>query len=155
MKLTLPIIALVAIQSVFAQTNGTAKFFPYQWTADTLSNGLRVVTVPTEHKNLVALYLIVRVGSRNEVEEGKSGFAHFFEHMMFRGSQNFTPDQRDAIMKKAGAEANAYTTGQQWLPKIDRPPTAGSAHRVLTYDADSDTAVWEGATVKRSDPIPE
>ncbi len=110
MKLTLPIIALVAIQSVFAQTNGTAKFFPYQWTADTLSNGLRVVTVPTEHKNLVALYLIVRVGSRNEVEEGKSGFAHFFEHMMFRGSQNFTPDQRDAIMKKAGAEANAYTT---------------------------------------------
>ena len=110
MKLFLPIIVLVAMQSVFAQTNSISKFFPYAWTMDSLSNGLRVVTVPTEHKNLVAFYLIVRVGSRNEVEEGKSGFAHFFEHMMFRGSENFTPDQRDAIMKKAGAEANAYTT---------------------------------------------
>lgn len=90
-------------------TNG-AKFFPYPWTADTLTNGLRLVTVPTEHKNLVALYIIVRTGSRNEVEPGKSGFAHFFEHMMFRGSENFSSDQRDALMKKAGAEANAYTS---------------------------------------------
>ena len=110
MKFFLPIIVLLAMHSVFAQTNSVSKFFPYPWTMDTLSNGLRVVTVPTEHKNLVALYLIVRVGSRNEVEEGKSGFAHFFEHMMFRGSENFTPDQRDALMKEAGAEANAYTT---------------------------------------------
>jgi zinc protease len=110
MKLSLPIIVLLAMHSVCAQTNSLSKFFPYAWTMDTLSNGLRVVTVPTEHKNLVALYFIVRVGSRNEVEEGKSGFAHFFEHMMFRGSENFTPDQRDAIMKKAGAEANAYTS---------------------------------------------
>ena len=42
----------------------------------------------------------------------------------------------------------------QWLPKIDRPPAAGSMHRVLTYDASTDKAIWEGATVKRSDPIP-
>jgi zinc protease len=68
------------------------------------------VTVPTEHKNLVAFYAVVRTGSRNEVEEGKTGFAHFFEHMMFRGSENFTSSQRDAVMKKAGAEANAYTS---------------------------------------------
>src|SRR6185295_2727725 len=88
----------------------TNKFFPYEYTLDTLTNGLRVVTVPTEHKNLVALYIVVRVGSRNEVEPGKSGFAHFFEHMMFRGSENFTSEQRDAILKRAGAEANAYTS---------------------------------------------
>lgn len=101
---------LLAHSGLAQQTNGTGKFFPFPWKADALTNGLRVVTVATEHKNLVALYLIVRTGSRNEVEPGKSGFAHFFEHMMFRGSENFTPDQRDAIMKKAGAEANAYTT---------------------------------------------
>jgi zinc protease len=53
---------------------------------------------------------VVRVGSRNEVEPGKSGFAHFFEHMMFRGSENYSSEQRDAIMKKAGAESNAYTS---------------------------------------------
>ena len=110
MKRWVLVFLLMGLQGVFAQTNIPSKFFPYSWTVDTLSNSLRVVTVPTEHKNLVALYIVVRVGSRNEVEEGKSGFAHFFEHMMFRGSENFTPDQRDAIMKKAGAEANAYTT---------------------------------------------
>jgi zinc protease len=53
---------------------------------------------------------VVQVGSRNEIEPGKSGFAHFFEHMMFRGSENYTSEQRDAILKKAGADANAYTS---------------------------------------------
>lgn len=100
---------LTLMQGVFAQ-NATNRFFPYPYNVDFLTNGLRIVTVPTDHKNLVALYIVVRVGSRNEVEPGKSGFAHFFEHMMFRGSENFTSDQRDAILKKAGAESNAYTS---------------------------------------------
>lgn len=97
------------MQGVLAQTT-TNRFFPYPYTVDNLTNGLRVVTVPTEHKNLVSLHIVVRVGSRNEVEAGKSGFAHFFEHMMFRGSENYTADDRDAILKEAGAESNAYTS---------------------------------------------
>ena len=44
---------------------------------------------------------------------------------------------------------------RRWLPTVDRPPAPGSAHRVLTYDPATDTAVWEGTTVRRSDPIPE
>lgn len=44
---------------------------------------------------------------------------------------------------------------QKWLPKIDLPPAPNSASRVLTYDKATDEAVWEGATVKRGDPIPE
>jgi hypothetical protein len=44
---------------------------------------------------------------------------------------------------------------RKWLPEIDVPPAPGSAHRVLTYDPSTDEAVWEGQTVKRSDPIPE
>src|SRR5688500_12462629 len=103
-------IAILAIQSAFAQTNGASKFFPYPWTVDTLSNSLRVVTVPTEHKNLVALYIIVRTGSRNEVEPGKSGFAHFFEHMMFRGTKNVSQDARNAFLKEIGADDNGFTT---------------------------------------------
>jgi zinc protease len=75
-----------------------------------LPNGLRLITVPTDYPNLVALYIVVSTGSRNEVEPGKSGFAHFFEHMMFRGSENYTADQREAIFKRAGAETNAYTS---------------------------------------------
>ena len=86
------------------------KLFPYNYTIDDLPNGLRLVTVPTDYPNLVALYIVVATGSRNEVEAGKSGFAHFFEHMMFRGSENYTADQREAIFKRAGAETNAYTS---------------------------------------------
>ncbi|MDZ4287420.1 MAG: sulfatase [Prosthecobacter sp.] len=44
---------------------------------------------------------------------------------------------------------------KKWLPKIDLPPAANSASRVLTYDKTSDEAVWEGQPVKRGDPIPQ
>jgi len=85
------------------------KLFPYSYALDDLDNGLRLVTVPTDFPNMVALYIVVQTGSRNEVEPGKSGYAHLFEHIMFRGSQNYTPEQRDLILKKAGAESNAST----------------------------------------------
>ena len=86
------------------------KIFPYQYFIDDLPNGLRLVTIPTDFPNLVAVYTVVRAGSRNEVESGKSGYAHLFEHLMFRGSEHYTPEQRDAILKRAGADDNAYTT---------------------------------------------
>ena len=86
------------------------KLFPYQYSTDDLPNGLRLITVPTDYPNLVALYIVVQTGSRNEVEAGKSGYAHFFEHLMFRGSENFTADQREEIFKRAGADTNAYTS---------------------------------------------
>jgi zinc protease len=86
------------------------KVFPYQYQVNDLPNGLRVVTVPTDFPNLVSFYLVVGAGSRNEVEEKKSGYAHFFEHLMFRGSENYPPGSFDAIMKKAGASSNAYTS---------------------------------------------
>ncbi len=44
---------------------------------------------------------------------------------------------------------------RRWLPKIDVPPAANSADRVLTYDKLTDEAIWEGRPVRRSDPIPE
>ncbi len=44
---------------------------------------------------------------------------------------------------------------KKWLPSIDLPPAPGSASRVLTYDKSTDEAVWEGTTVKRTDPIPQ
>jgi len=75
--------------------NGASKLFTYPYTIDDLPNGLRLVTVPTDYPNLVSLYVVVSAGSRNEVEAGKSGFAHFFEHMMFRGSENYPSERRE------------------------------------------------------------
>jgi zinc protease len=94
-----------------SQTSAQArKVFPYQYKVQDLPNGLRVVTVPTDYKNLVSLYIVVGAGSRNEVEPNRSGYAHFFEHLMFRGSENFPPGSFDEVMKKAGASSNAYTS---------------------------------------------
>ena len=90
--------------------NGASKLFTYPYTIDDMPNGLRLVTVPTDYPNLVSLYVVVSAGSRNEVEAGKSGFAHFFEHMMFRGSENYPSEKREEIFKRAGADTNAYTT---------------------------------------------
>ena len=111
MKMTyLAFFALFVLFGVTISNAQTRKIFPYEYKIDDLPNGLRVVTVPTDYPNLVALYIVVGTGSRNEVEPGKSGYAHFFEHLMFRGSENFPAGQFDAIMQKAGASNNAYTS---------------------------------------------
>jgi len=99
----------VFYRSWAAGTDAGGKLFPYAYSIDDLPNGLRLVTVPTDYPNMVALYIVVRAGSRDEVEPGKSGYAHLFEHLMFRGSENYTPEQRDAHLKRAGADSNAST----------------------------------------------
>src|ERR1035437_2967837 len=56
------------------------KVFPYDYSQEDLPNGLRLITVPTDYANIVATYIVVQTGSRNEVEPGLTGFAHLFEH---------------------------------------------------------------------------
>ncbi|MFN0156782.1 MAG: M16 family metallopeptidase [Bacteroidota bacterium] len=86
------------------------SIFPYKYQKEVLPNGLHVIMIPMESPGLVAYYSVVRTGSRDEVEQGKSGFAHFFEHMMFRGTKNYPGPVYDSIMTSVGADANAYTT---------------------------------------------
>src|SRR5262245_60715489 len=81
---------------------------PFAATEKTLANGLKVIVVPTGFPNIVSIQIPVQTGSRNEVEPGKSGFAHFFEHMMFRGTAQYPPEKYQAIMTRAGARTNAY-----------------------------------------------
>jgi zinc protease len=101
---------LILCLPLLAMTQTSRKAFAYNYHLDDLPNGLRVITVPTDYPNLVALYIVVQTGSRNEQEKGKSGYAHLFEHLMFRGSEHYTGPQRDQILKRAGANDNAYTT---------------------------------------------
>jgi len=86
------------------------KMFPYAYDQHDFPNGLRLVTVPTDFPNIVALYIVVQTGSRNEIEPGKTGFAHFFEHMMFRGTKAYPTDKYNQVIKEAGASFNAYTS---------------------------------------------
>jgi zinc protease len=86
------------------------SIFPYKYQVEALPNGLKVIMIPMESPGLVAYYSVVRTGSRDEVEPGKSGFAHFFEHMMFRGTKKFPGPVYDSLITNIGANANAYTT---------------------------------------------
>jgi zinc protease len=86
------------------------KAFPYAYDQYDLPNGLRLITVPTDFPHIVAVHIVVHVGSRNELEPGKSGFAHFFEHMMFRGTKRFPKEKYEAVLRQAGAASNAYTS---------------------------------------------
>ncbi len=87
-----------------------APVFSYPYTKEILPNGLTTLVIPMASPGQVAFYSVVRTGSRDEVEEGKSGFAHFFEHMMFRGTKKFPAAEYEAIVSSIGASANAYTT---------------------------------------------
>ncbi len=103
-------ICLLATTLATGASNPPAKVFAFPYSIDDLPNGLRLVTVNTGLPNIVALYTVVRTGSRNEVEPGKSGFAHLFEHLMFRGTEKYPPEKWEAVMQAAGAQTNAYTT---------------------------------------------
>jgi len=86
------------------------EIFPYKTHTEVLANGLTVLLIPMESPGLVAYYSVVRTGSRDEAEPGKSGFAHFFEHMMFRGTKTYPSAVYDSLITTIGASTNAYTT---------------------------------------------
>jgi zinc protease len=80
---------------------------PYQML--TLPNGLRVILSEDHSTPIVHVSVWYHVGSKNE-RPGRTGFAHFFEHMMFKGSKNIEPDSHTSIIAGLGGRSNAYTT---------------------------------------------
>ncbi len=86
------------------------KVFAQNYTLEELENGLKVMVVRTDYPDVVSLQIPVSVGSRDEVEPGKTGFAHFFEHMMFKGSKKYPQDVYADILKNSGVDNRAYTT---------------------------------------------
>ncbi len=85
-------------------------FIPYPIEKFSLDNGLKVIMVQMPESNTVAYWTIVRTGSRDEVEKGVTGFAHFFEHMMFRGTKKYPANIYNQIVSSIGADSNAFTT---------------------------------------------
>jgi zinc protease len=87
---------------------GADGIFPFDYERVQLENGFTAYLVDAGAPGQVAYVTMVRTGSRDEVEEGKSGFAHFFEHMMFRGTEKY-PDY-DGVTSSIGAARNAFTS---------------------------------------------
>jgi zinc protease len=86
------------------------KIFDMPYLMRDLDNGLRVIIVPTDYPDIITIQVPVQTGSRNEIEPGKTGFAHFFEHMMFRGTEKYPAEVYTAVLKNMGADNSGYTT---------------------------------------------
>ncbi len=87
------------------------KLPPIKYKEITLKNGLRVIMHVDKSTPIVAVNLWYHVGSKNEVE-GKTGFAHLFEHMMFQGSKHYDKDYFGPL-QEAGANINGSTNSDR------------------------------------------
>jgi len=101
---------LASQASLTAGAPSDGGVFPYPIDQKELRNGLRLVGVHFDSPGLVSYYSIVRVGSRHEVDPGRSGFAHFFEHMMFRGTERYDEERYNDVLTSIGADSNANTS---------------------------------------------
>lgn len=90
----------------------TFKLSPLQIEEYTLTNGLRVVLNQDNSIPVVAVAVYYDVGSRNE-REGRTGFAHLFEHMMFQGSENVPKAAHFQYIMKAGGTMNGTTSSER------------------------------------------
>ncbi|MFO0838661.1 MAG: pitrilysin family protein [Phycisphaerae bacterium] len=77
-----------------------------------LDNGLRVLTLEDFSCPIVAVHLWYHVGSKDENPE-RQGFAHMFEHMMFRGTDRLGPTDHFDLIRRTGGDCNAYTAFDQ------------------------------------------
>ncbi len=124
-----------------------------QYQITTLPNGLTVVLSEDHSTPIVHLSLAYHVGSKNE-KPGRTGFAHLFEHLMFKGSKNVQPEAHTSMLASVGGQSNAYTTDDetvfwetvpaQYLPLI----LWLEADRMATLAIDKDTFTNEREVVK-------
>ena len=110
MGLVFSLAVLAAVAPAWGQSPARDPVFPFKIETSTLENGLSVVSIPFDSPGIIAYYTVVRTGSRNEIEPGLSGFAHFFEHMMFRGTEKNPQEKYTNLLKALGANSNAFTT---------------------------------------------
>ncbi len=95
--------ALIALNSpAFAETSPKI-------TETALENGLRVVVIPDRRAPVVSHVIWYKVGAADE-PRGKSGIAHFLEHLMFKGTQKLAPGEFSRIIARNGGQDNAFTS---------------------------------------------
>ncbi len=116
-----------------AQTGGGLSIAPLEFTCKKLPNGLRVYAMPDKNTASVSVAVWYDVGSKDD-PEGRSGFAHLFEHMMFKSSINMPPEGFDRLTEDAGGYNNA-STWNDYTNYYENIP-ANHLERVLWGEAD-------------------
>src|SRR5687768_9730488 len=102
--------ALTAVALLAVDPTARAAVRPpkMNYTMTTLANGLQVVFLEDHSTPIVHAEIRYHVGSKNE-RPGRTGFAHLFEHMMFKGSKNVEPEGHPSWISSVGGQSNAYT----------------------------------------------
>ena len=147
-------VALVAAALVWSAGPEAASRPPkFVYQRMQLPNGLTVVLNQDRSTPIVNVQLWYHVGSKDE-KPGRTGFAHFFEHLMFKGSRNVEPEQHTSIIASVGGQANAYTNEDttvfwQTVPAHFLPLVLWmEADRMATLRIDQETFVREREVVK-------
>src|SRR4029450_4588764 len=103
------LIACAALAATHVSLDAAVRPPKLQYQTTTLPNGLRVILSEDHSTPIVHASVWYHVGSKNE-KKGRTGFAHLFEHMMFKGSKNVEPEAHTSIVASVGGQSNAYTT---------------------------------------------
>jgi zinc protease len=96
-------------KTVAPKTDADSNTNPNQVFQFALQNGMQVLVIPDHRAPVVTQMLWFKVGAVDD-PPGISGLAHFFEHMMFRGTKQVPEDQYSQIIAKNGGDENAFTT---------------------------------------------
>jgi zinc protease len=115
------LVALVLAAVVMAATLGAAPVQKVQFTDTRLKNGLRVIIVEDHFAPVFSIAITYNTGSRNE-RPGRTGFAHLFEHMMFKGSANVGSGEHFMLVFNNGGDMNGSTNKDQ-TNYYERMPT--------------------------------
>jgi zinc protease len=103
------VLALIGLLALDPTARAATRPTRLDYTMTTLPNGMKVVFLEDHSTPIVHTEVWYHVGSKNE-KPGRTGFAHLFEHMMFKGSKNVEPEGHPSWISSIGGQSNAYTT---------------------------------------------
>jgi zinc protease len=103
------VLAACLLAVATAPASGFVRPPRLQYQLHTLPNGLTVILSEDRSTPIVHTQIWFHVGSKDE-PRGRTGFAHLFEHMMFKGSKNVGPEEHTSVIAGVGGQSNAYTT---------------------------------------------
>ncbi|WIG49243.1 MULTISPECIES: pitrilysin family protein [unclassified Afipia] len=126
----------------------TAQTAPQRPTTFTLSNGLNVIVIPDRRTPVVTQMIWYKVGSADETP-GKSGLAHFLEHLMFKGTRAHPAGEFSQLVARIGGNENAFTSYDYtaYYQRVSRDKLA----TMLEFEADRMT----GLILKDENVLPE